>query len=228
MRVAFFIDFWNFQLTWNDYHRRCGAQGVVRVPWYPQLIDVLIRRVNPAAEYMGTFLYASYDPESLADRRLCTFMNVLAGLPGFTVTLKTRKPIGPVICSHGDCRQPIVTCPHCQQALRRTVEKGIDTALVTDLIRLGLEGFYDRAVLISADSDYVPAVEYLRTKGRLITHVWWRGHAHELRTACWDHILIDNLMPELIPESPAETTEDDGAEEEGVPTENAITVAALS
>jgi len=27
MRVKIFIDFWNFQLSWNEYHQRKGAKG---------------------------------------------------------------------------------------------------------------------------------------------------------------------------------------------------------
>lgn len=31
MRVRIFIDFWNFQLSWNEYHQRKGAQEIVRI-----------------------------------------------------------------------------------------------------------------------------------------------------------------------------------------------------
>jgi hypothetical protein len=34
-----------------------------------------------------------------------------------------------------------------------------------------------------------------------VTHAWFKGHAYELRNACWDHVLFDDLMPQLIPGS---------------------------
>jgi uncharacterized LabA/DUF88 family protein len=83
--------------------------------------------------------------------------------------------------------------------LQRTVEKGVDTALATDLIRFGIDGYYDRAILIAADADHVPAVEFLGQRMKQVTHAWFRGHAHELRAACWDHLLFDNLIGDLLP-----------------------------
>lgn len=68
MRVKLFIDFWNFQLSWNDYHRQRGAAGVVRIPWKPLLYEVLVRNIDPNAVYAGTHVYASFDPQNPADR----------------------------------------------------------------------------------------------------------------------------------------------------------------
>jgi len=137
MRVKIFIDFWNFQLSWNEFHQRKGASSVVRIPWNPLLYETLVRHVDPAAVYAGTHVYASYDPNNPADKKLRGFLNVMDGFPGYDVLLKERKPQGPVRCP--DCRQAITVCPHCKQAIHRTVEKGIDTALATDLIRIGID-----------------------------------------------------------------------------------------
>ena len=35
---------------------------------------------------------------------------------------------------------------------------------------------------------------------KLVTHVWFRGQANELRNACWSHLLIDDLIPHLLGE----------------------------
>lgn len=197
MRVKIFIDFWNFQLSWNEYHQRKGAAGIVRIPWKPLLYEALVRHVDPAAVYAGTHVYASYDPNSPADKGLRRFFNVMDGFPGYDVLVKERKPQGPIRCPN--CRQAITACPHCHQTIQRTVEKGVDTALATDLIRIGIDSHYDRAVLIAADADHVPAVEFLGQRMKQVTHAWFRGHAHELRNACWDHVLFDDLMPQLVP-----------------------------
>jgi uncharacterized LabA/DUF88 family protein len=198
MRVKLFIDFWNLQLAWNSYHQRQGATSVVRIPWKPRLYEVLVAHVDAAALYAGTHVYASYDPLSKKDLQLRNFLNVMDSFPGYDVTIKERKPHGPIRCSNEGCRKEITTCPHCSNGLNRTVEKGVDTAIVTDLIRLGIDNLYDRAILISGDADHVPAVEFLGQRMKQVTHAWFKGHSNELRNACWDHLLLDDLMPELI------------------------------
>lgn len=199
MCVKIFIDFWNFQLSWNEYHQRNGVKEIVRIPWKPLLHETLVHHVDPAAVYAGTHVYASYDPNNAADNALRRFFNAMDGFPGYDVLVKARKPQGPMKCPK--CHKPITGCPHCGQTLQRTVEKGVDTALATDLIRIGIDGHYDRAVLIAADADHVPAVEFLGARMKQVTHAWFRGHAHELRKACWDHVLFDDLMPLLVPGS---------------------------
>ena len=37
------------------------------------------------------------------------------------------------------------------------MEKGVDTAIITDLLTLAWEGAYDVAILVSSDADLVPA-----------------------------------------------------------------------
>lgn len=196
-RVRIYIDFWNFQLSWNEFHGRRGPGSLVRIPWWPQLPNVLVSRIGPDAVYAGTHVYASHNGGA-SDQRLRRFFNVMDGFTGYDVVLKERVPRSATRCTNPGCRQPISVCPHCEQPILRTVEKGIDTALVTDLIRHGFDGLYDRAILVAADADHVPAVEFLGNRGRQITHAWFRGQAMELRNACWDHAHFDEMMPELL------------------------------
>ncbi|MCC7033831.1 MAG: NYN domain-containing protein [Acidobacteria bacterium] len=195
MRVKLFVDFWNFQLQWNQFH---GREPVVRIPWNPLLFEVLVQALGRDAEYAGTHVFASYDPLSKKDLQLKKFLNVMDSFPGFDVTLKERKPLHHMRCSNDGCRLEISQCPHCHQEIRRTVEKGVDTAIVTDLIRLGIDNHYDRAILIAGDADHVPAVEFLGARMKQVTHAWFKGHSNELRNACWDHLYFDDLMSKLI------------------------------
>jgi len=80
------------------------------------------------------------------------------------------------------------------------VEKGVDTSLVTDLITTTLDATHDRAVLISGDADFVPAVEYLQGRGHRVSHVFFKPVGEEIRNACWDHIDFATLLPMLCPE----------------------------
>ncbi|MBU2617070.1 MAG: NYN domain-containing protein [Euryarchaeota archaeon] len=47
-------------------------------------------------------------------------------------------------------------------------EKGVDVALVTEMLSLGFRGIYDVAVLVSGDDDFVCAVDEVKRNGRRI------------------------------------------------------------
>jgi len=50
--------------------------------------------------------------------------------------------------------------------VRTTREKGIDVKLATDLIVGAVDDRYDTAIVISSDSDLVPAIDWVRMKGK--------------------------------------------------------------
>lgn len=194
-RVRIFIDFWNLQLGWNEFH----SPDRPRIPWDAGLTHALVGHAAADAIYSGCHVYASFDPQTRADAGLRRFLNnVMKGFPGYHVTVKERKPRGRFTCQHQDCRKPISTCPHCRRALRGTVEKGVDTALATDLIEAAIDDQLDMAVLVSADADFVPAVELVqRRTNKHIVHAYFKPKGQELRNSCWSHIYIDDLMGEL-------------------------------
>jgi uncharacterized LabA/DUF88 family protein len=202
-RVRIFIDFWNLQLAWNELQRAQGRdQNVARIPWEEALPRVLTERTNPKALYVGTHVYASTDPVNPADQGLKRFLHVMDGFPGYNVTVKDRRPASPVKCSNPDCRSPIRTCPSCKQTIRRTVEKGIDSSLLTDLIRSAFDSTFDYAVLVTEDSDFVPAVKFIQERWtKQIVHCFFRGKSDELRNACWKHLFFDDMIAELLPPS---------------------------
>ena len=66
-----------------------------------------------------------------------------------------------------------------------TIEKGVDTYIATDMIRLAWENAYDLAVLATSDSDLVPAVEFLNLKARKVVQAGFPPSGVDLATACW-------------------------------------------
>ena len=198
MRVRILVDFWNLQIAWNRFHEGRGT-GRPRIPWDTRLPDVLVRHANREGVYNGCHVYALVDPRSPADAGLRRFLHAMNGFPGYRVTVKERKPSSPYTCPHPGCRQPLLQCPHCGGALQRTVEKGVDTALVTDLIQAAIDNLFADAVLISADADFVPAVELVQNRaGKRVIHAHIRPQGQELRNACWSHVFLDDLMNELL------------------------------
>lgn len=198
MKVKIFIDFWNMQLSWNEYHRKLGVAEPVRIPWEKKLPQVLLAKVGNTAEYAGTHVYASINPKSPNDRKLNSFLQTMDMFPGYKVMVKERKPAKPIKCSNDGCRKEIKICPHCSKELIRTVEKGVDTSIAIELFHYALDNVYDTAVLISGDADFVPAIEYIQRRGNRIVHAGFRNQSFEVKKACWSHIDFEDVMSDLL------------------------------
>ena len=76
-----------------------------------------------------------------------------------------------------------------------TQEKGIDTAIVTDMIKLAWADAYDVAVIVSSDRDFVPVAEFLQTRGIRVIHGSFPPLGIELSQKCWGNFEIPKLMP---------------------------------
>ena len=80
----------------------------------------------------------------------------------------------------------------------RAVEKGVDVALVTDLLSFAWEGAYDDAVLVSGDADYTGAVEKVKSKGRMVDVVAWRESlSRELKLVASKVVYIDDIVEKV-------------------------------
>lgn len=202
IRVRIFVDFWNFQINWNEYHAQRGAAGIVQIPWKDVLPSVLTAEATKGqpAKFAGAHIYASVNPASAKDMKLSKWLHhSLASYAGYTVDVKDRKPRKKVKCQEDDCKHEILDCPACGRPLRGTVEKGIDAAIITDLIAFAFDDTYDIGILVSGDADYAPAVAYIQKKtDKQIVQAFFKAHGDQLRTACWDHVFFDVLMPKLI------------------------------
>lgn len=53
----------------------------------------------------------------------------------------------------------------------RLREKGVDVKMATDLIVGAIDDRYDIAVLVSSDSDLIPAVDWVRSRGKKVEYV---------------------------------------------------------
>lgn len=195
--VKLFVDFWNFQLAWNAHIRPDDGSddSHVRIGWrnLPQtLIGELPSVLGPTTEmaYKGTQVYASVNPiPGSPDARLKGFLHgVLGQMTGYRVHVRDR-------------RFKRDSCPHCRAAIDRMVEKGVDSSIVTDLFDGAINNAYDIAVLISNDSDFVPAIQTIQERlNKQIIHVGFRRGGDHVRTAAWSHIILDGDVAEKIRE----------------------------
>lgn len=198
MRVKIFIDFWNLQLSWNEYHRQIGTRGTVPIPWEKKLPEALVSKISDTAEYADTHVYASVNPRNPKDRRLHSFLQTMEFFRGYKVIVKERRPAKPIKCSNEGCRKEISHCPHCNKELIRTVEKGVDTTIAIELYHFALDNTYDTAILVSHDQDLIPAVEDIQRRNNHIVHAGFKSQGYEIRKACWDHIYFDDIMSEIL------------------------------
>ena len=74
-----------------------------------------------------------------------------------------------------------------------TIEKGVDTAIATHMIRFAWESAYDVAILVSSDADLVPAVEFLDLRGFRIIQAGFPPVGSHLSRACWATIDVYKL-----------------------------------
>ncbi len=192
-RVRVFIDYWNFQLTIqkkegqkigiHNHRFNINWKDVGRI-----LAEHACRSIGMRdCSYEGAGIYTSYNPHNDQGKKFNDWVHKnLNKFAGVNVKCAERRPKSLPRCP--DCHREIEKCPHCTALIaNRTEEKGVDTFLVTDMIRLAWEDAYDIGVLASQDSDLVPAVEFLGQKGRKIIHAAFPPHGHSLSEACWAH-----------------------------------------
>lgn len=54
-------------------------------------------------------------------------------------------------------------------------EKGVDVHMAADLLRGAYKDFYDTAILVSSDTDLIPAIQYLREEKKKLEYI---GFSH--------------------------------------------------
>ena len=74
-----------------------------------------------------------------------------------------------------------------------THEKGVDTAMVTDMIRLAWEDSYNIGVVVIADRDFIPAVQFLDKKGLKMIHAGFPPKGIDLATESWASLDLKQL-----------------------------------
>jgi hypothetical protein len=206
-RTSIFIDFWNFSLQWRN---RASGDRIdwTRVP--SALLAESERQLQSASSgdvlhLEETLVYASYD-EDEAGKKLKGWMDAfLDKQPRFRVTTRVRRSKARSVYCRA-CENSIEKCPHCEEILRWAPEKGVDTAIVTGLLSLAGEKAFDAALLVSSDTDYLPAVESLQARGFKVINATWANHGHELARACWASFELDSILTKLRQVAPPGAT----------------------
>jgi uncharacterized LabA/DUF88 family protein len=195
-----FIDFWNFSLNWRDRVKKVNGH---ECDW-TKLPGAILKRSELIFATLGdptalqldeTLVYASV--EAGKDAKLIGWLdNFLDRQPSFRVVRRERHS-RPFEFHCRECGAVTRDCPACAKRLRRAVEKGVDTAIVTDLLSLAWQDAFNVAVLLSSDADFIPAVVRIQEKGLKVINVSWAQHGHELKKACWAAFDLDEIAPQV-------------------------------
>lgn len=201
LRVRVFVDFWNFQLSLRH------IEPEPRVDW-SKLGRILAGAARDLADpdrpvsFEGLHVYGSYDPSKPADQKLRNwFTNTLDRMAGVQVSLQERQrkrgfPRCPV------CQHEVQACPSCRSDMRGTEEKGVDTRLATDMIRLAWTDSYDCAVLVSSDRDFVPVAEFLQSRNIKVIHGAFPPQGSALSQTCWGNLSLPRLRQDFLRPAP--------------------------
>lgn len=206
MRIAVFIDYWNFQLTLNQKASAARRTDDLRIkvdwrglgPLLAQQACSMLGCDAASLSYQGTYIYTSFNPATDEGKKFKNWATTwLDRQPGVNVQARERRRKSHQRCPA--CHQEITHCSHtgCGALISATEEKGVDTFLVTDLLRLGLSDSYDAAVLASLDADMVPAVEYMQTVGKKIIQAGFPPQGMTLATECWASFDVMTLLGQI-------------------------------
>lgn len=187
-RVMIFIDGSNFEGSCRAIDPRLTHEVD-----FEKLSEVLVKH-SGGDSYEGTYFYCSYRPKTsgMAAEDIekinnkIKFFDALQFKRGYTVKKFKRK-----------IRNE--ECGHCGKTTLITVEKGVDSNLVADLLALAWEDAFDIAVIVSDDADFVAAIEYLKRKAKKVYHASFLRlqHGQELKKLSFGVIDLEQIRAEI-------------------------------
>ena len=192
-RTRIFIDYWNFQLNWNE------RADEARCDWLalPRSLLREAERISRCSDlaYEGTHIYASVDPHN--DNLLNWLESFLERQPGFVVNIaRLVRRQRSMRCS--SCGSEFEACPDCGEPHSVSTAKGLTTRMVCDLIGLCASGACDLPILVTSDTELIPAVQHLVERGVKVVHAGWRETGLDLSREAWASVELDHLISELV------------------------------
>ena len=175
-------------------------------------------------QLLRTYWYdGSLDPRDAGYHAQRRYFNAIANTPGIQLRLGHLKRTTP--SWHYPLRQALETmsvdpdefAQHFQFRPQLS-QKGVDTLIVLDLVRLGQQGTYDTAILVAGDRDLAEAVRTAQDAGRrvVLAHPEGAGVAQELRQLA-DHVLEIGIphLTRMFAQPSAEAREAEPPDETG-------------
>ncbi len=192
-RLRIFVDFWNFQLGLSTM---VGHNFQIDWKILPRVFTDRVQGIvgdSVLVSYEAMHVFMSYNPDAAEDAKLRKWAeNTLKTFAGVDVVCTPRDRKGFSKCPV--CHKEIRQCAECRAEIKQTVEKGVDTALVTSMLQLAWEDSWDIAVLASADKDFIPAVAYLKSKGYKVINAHIPPRGKQLAGECWSRMDVSDFF----------------------------------
>ena len=144
-RVAIFIDGGNF-------YRKIRESGLVPKGVrfnYVKFAEFLARDRTIIAKYYYIGVVRNHDKTAKSQQMVASQQKLLSGLENGGYEIKRGKIVYD----------------------NKIREKGVDVQIAIDLVIGAVENVYDVAVIVSSDTDLIPAVKYIRSKGKRVEYV---------------------------------------------------------
>ena len=173
-KAMIFIDFENFNIAKAKYYKRLQKEGKVSRADFPsvdfvELSKAIVNLLPNPHTLVKTFLFAPRPDDFLmqdANReKTYNFLNGLKNLDYLTIIEGTH-----VSRKVGNLEKDIN-----DQTTYFVQEKGTDVNMAVHLLTKGFLNAYDTAIILSADTDYIPIMDMLNTFGKTICVVGVQG-----------------------------------------------------
>ncbi|MGB7296826.1 MAG: NYN domain-containing protein [Candidatus Aminicenantales bacterium] len=171
-RVFFFIDGFNF------YHS-IDFPGYYKYKWlsYRKLAEILIRQNENIEEVLFFTAFAFWNRPKINRHEI--LIRALASTGVKTI--------------FGRFKEKEIKCQRCKRYFRQPIEKQTDVNIAVNLLKFAILDRFDKAYIVSGDTDLIPAIEAFRElfpqKEICIVFPFARK-GKELAAACCSHIKI--------------------------------------
>ncbi|MBT4376919.1 NYN domain-containing protein [archaeon] len=76
--------------------------------------------------------------------------------------------------------------------------KGDDVNLAIDLVSGAYESLYDRAIIVSGDEDFIPAIKKIQKLGKRVTNAYFKkSSSAALRKVCDDYLYMNSVISKI-------------------------------
>ena len=198
-RAHVFVDYWNFALA----QRQVALQrrGVTwRIDWQ-RFPAWLVERAEDelAFDYLthvGTIVFTSFNPSNPNSVQHRNWANGWLGRqPATEVVIYEQQRVPAPTCPA--CNIEMSTCSECGAGLAGFQEKSVDTALAISIVEKALRREIEVAILVTSDSDLIPAVDAAHRRGCLVVQAAFPPGGRRLRRRCDAVIDIDAGRSEI-------------------------------
>jgi hypothetical protein len=201
-RIAFFIDGFNLYHALDYFGTGPDHFKYRRYKWLNlhKLASLFVGRLDSLQHVLLFTAYATWDPAKVARHKLFVRANETVG----------------VSVVYGEFKRKEKRCGLCHQRYPTFEEKQTDVNIALQLLQLAILDQYDRAIILSGDTDLIPAIKAVRLTfphkqigvilpiGRSSEDLLQQADfKHKMR----EHHLASSRFPDIVPLTDGSTLE---------------------